>query len=142
MHIATRPDAAPSAAQPCPLVLKHHEFLKQGTKSLLDAGIICKNMSPCASPIIVVKTHPPEGLPLKFHLCINYRKLNSMLLAITPAVGTKKGALTLMSLPKSDELFMLLKGAKYFAVGTATLNWMRNKSHKVLSLQYLANSNF
>ena len=37
-----------------------------------------------------------------------------MLLAVTPTMGTKKGALTLMPLPKIDELFMLLKGTKYF----------------------------
>ena len=55
MHIATRPDASPVAAQPYPLALKHHDFLKQEIKNLLDAGIICKSMSPWASPILVVK---------------------------------------------------------------------------------------
>ena len=42
MHIATRPDAAPVAAQPYPLAHKHHDFLKQEIKILLDAGIIHK----------------------------------------------------------------------------------------------------
>ena len=55
MHIATRPDTAPIAAQPYPLALKHHDFLKQEIKNLLDAGIIHKSMSPWASPIVVVK---------------------------------------------------------------------------------------
>ena len=32
MHIATRPDAAPIAAQPYPSALKHHKFLKQEIK--------------------------------------------------------------------------------------------------------------
>ena len=36
-----------------------------------------------------------------------------MLLAVTPAMGTKKGTLALTPLPKIDELFALLKGAKY-----------------------------
>ena len=57
MHIATRPDAAPVAAQQYPLALKHHDFLKQEMKNLLDVGIICKSMSPWASPIVVVKKH-------------------------------------------------------------------------------------
>ena len=61
-----------------------------------------------------MKKHTPEGLPWQFHLCINYRKLNSLLLAATPAMGTKKGAFALMPLPKIDALFALLKGAKYF----------------------------
>ena len=44
--------------------------------------------------------HTPEGLPQEFHLCTNYRKLNSLLLAVTPAMVTNKGAFTLMPLPK------------------------------------------
>ena len=44
MHIAMKPDAVPSAAQPYPLTLRHHEFLKQEVKTLLDARIICKSM--------------------------------------------------------------------------------------------------
>ena len=93
-------DAAPIATQSYPLALKHHEFLKQETENLLDPGIICKSMFPWASPIVVVKKHTPEGLPQQFCLCINYRKLNSLLAAVTPAMGTKKGALALMPLPK------------------------------------------
>ena len=47
MHIATRL-----------LALKHHSFLKQEIKNLLDAGIIHKSMSLWASPIVVVKNTP------------------------------------------------------------------------------------
>ena len=43
---------------------------------------------------------------------MDYRKLNSLLQEVKPAAGTKKGAFTLMPLPKIDELFALLKGAK------------------------------
>ena len=77
MHIVTRPDAAPVAAPPYPLALKHREFLKQEIKNLLDAGVICKSMSPWAGPIVVVKKHTPEDSSQQFHLCIDYRKLNS-----------------------------------------------------------------
>ena len=52
MHIATRSNAAPIAAQLYPLALKHHGFFKG------DAGIICKSISPWESTIVVVKnTH-------------------------------------------------------------------------------------
>ena len=51
---------------------------------------------------------------MQIQLCIDNRKLNFMLLAVTPAMGTKKGTFTLMPLLKIDELFTLLKGAKYF----------------------------
>ena len=57
-------------------------------------------MPPWASPNVVVKRHTPEGLPQQIHLCINYWKLNSLLPEVTPAMGNKKGTLTLMSLPK------------------------------------------
>ena len=63
MHIAIRPGAAPIAAQPCPLALKQHGFLKQEIKNLLNEGIIHKSMPPWASPIVVVKNHTPEGTP-------------------------------------------------------------------------------
>ena len=63
IHIAMKPDAAPNVAWPYPLPLKHHDFLKQEIKNLLDAGIIQKSMSPWASPIVVVKKHTPEGVP-------------------------------------------------------------------------------
>ena len=48
-------------------------------------------MSLWASPIIVVKKHTPEDAPQQSCLCIDYRKLNSLLPAVTPAMGTKKG---------------------------------------------------
>ena len=97
-----------------PLALKHHDFLKQEIKNLLNAGITCKTMSPWASTIIVIKNHIPDGSPQQFQLCIDYRKLNSLLPTITPAAGTKKGTLTLIPLPKIDELFTLPKGSKFF----------------------------
>ena len=45
MYIAMRPNVAPIAAWPYPLALKHHDFLKQEIKNLLDAGIIQQSMS-------------------------------------------------------------------------------------------------
>ena len=71
-------------------------------------------MSPWASPIVIMKKYTPEGAPQQFHLCIDYRKVNFLLSAVTPAAGTKKGTFALMPLPKIDELFALLKGVKYF----------------------------
>ena len=71
-------------------------------------------MSPWVGPLVVVKKHTPEGVQQKFNLYIDYRKLNSLLLAVTPEMVTKKAAFMLMPLPKIDELFVLLKGVRYF----------------------------
>ena len=72
-------------------------------------------MSPWERPIVIVKKHTPEGAPQQFCLCTDYRKLNSLLPAVTSAVGTKKKTLShLCFCPKLMELFALLKGTKYF----------------------------
>ena len=80
----------------------------------MNAEIIHKSTSPWASPIVVVKKHPPEGVPQQFCLCIDFRKLNSLLPAVTPAMGTKKGTFALMPLPKIDKPFAQLQEARYF----------------------------
>ena len=50
MHIATRQDTAPAAAQPYPLALKHHDFLKQEIKKIAR----CRNHT---------QKHVPMGKP-------------------------------------------------------------------------------
>ena len=69
---------------------------------------------PQGKPLSSSKKHTPEGMPQQFCLCIDYSTLKPLLPAITPAIGTKKGAFTLMPLPKIDELFALLKAEMYF----------------------------
>ena len=70
-------------------------------KSLLDAGIIHKSMSSWKRAIMVVKNHTPEGSQQQFRLCVDCRKLKSVLPSVTPAAGMKKGALDLILLPKN-----------------------------------------
>ena len=67
MHITNKPGATP--AHPYPLALKHHNFLKQDIKNLLDTGIICKHMSPWVNPIMVVKEHTPKGFTTTMKYC-------------------------------------------------------------------------
>ena len=71
-------------------------------------------MSAWASPIVIVNEHTYECALQQFHFLHRLQELNSLLPAVTPAMGTKKGTFTLMSLPKIGELFALLKGARYF----------------------------
>ena len=102
MHIATKPDSAPVAAQPYPWdkkFIRHRNYLQEHV--------------PMGKPYYSCQKHTPEGSPQHFRLYVYYRMLNSLLPSVTAATGTKKGIFTLMPLPKTDELFKLLKGAKY-----------------------------
>ena len=65
-------------------------------------------------PYCTCQKHAPNGSPKQFRLCVDYKKLNSLLPSVTPATGTKEGTFTLMPMPKIDRLFALLKGANYF----------------------------
>ena len=106
MHIATKPNAVQFAACPYPLACKHHDFLKQEIKNLLDARIMHKSMSPWASPVVVVKTH-------------TWRCTTTVLLVhrlqeiehLTASSNTSNGHKEEL---KIGELFALLKGARYF----------------------------
>ena len=70
MYLATTPDGTPISPCPYPLALEHQDFLKQEIQNLLNAGIICKSMSPWASPIVDIEKHTPEGSPKQFQ-CVS-----------------------------------------------------------------------
>ena len=83
-------------------------------------------MSPWASPIVVVKK-TPKCSPQQFHLCVDYMMLNFLLLAVTPAMGTKKGTFTLMPLPKLKVIHIIKKQKVLHS--TLSLQWLL--SHQV-----------
>ena len=80
------------------------------------SGVIQKSLSPYASPIVVVPKKAPPGVPeneLKW-LVIDYQKLNQQLPFVQKADLNAKSVISLIPLPKIDELFGKLKGAKIF----------------------------
>ena len=113
MHITMRLDSTPLAAKPCPLALKHHDFLKQEITRFIRPRNYPQKHIPFGKPYCSCQKHTPEGSSQQFRLCVDYRKINSLLPSVTSATGTKKGTFTLMPLPKIDELFTLLKGTRY-----------------------------
>ena len=112
MHITMSPDSSPAAARPYPLALKHHDFLKQEIKKIIRCRNHPQEHVSLGTSYHICQKHTPEDSPQQFRLCIIYRNLNSLLPSVTPATGTKKGAFTLMPLPKIEELFALLKESK------------------------------
>ena len=98
-------------------------------KILEKAGVIVSSVSPWASPIVVVpkrtapREHPKRGL------CVDYRAVNSLLPPVKKAFSKAKGVLTLVPLPKIDEIYALLRGSKIYS----TFDMRSGYFHMVLS---------
>ena len=107
-------DSPPVSSRPCALALKHHQWVQDEIETLERAGVITKSMSPWASPIVVVPKKSQHGEPPKKRLCIDFRKINNLQQAAITE-GKSKGCLSLVPLPKIDEMYAKLKGAKFFS---------------------------
>ena len=116
----------PVCQRPYTLPLKHAEWVKKELNILEAAGIIVRSVSPWASPITVVPKRSVPGEPPKRHLCVHYRALNKLLPPVKKAHSNAKGVLSLVPLPKIDEIYACLKGSKVFS----TLD-MRSGYHHV-----------
>ena len=104
----------PVAQLPYTLPLKHYDWVRQEIETLEKSGVIERSLSRWASPVIVVPKKSAPDEPPRRRLCINYRKVN----ALQPEVkSTDKstGCLSLYPLPKIDEMFSKLGGAKVFS---------------------------
>ena len=107
-------DSPPVSSRPYTLPLKHYEWVQREIESLERVGVITKSMSKWASPIVVVPKKSAPGEPLKRRLCVDFRKVNELQLEVITA-GKTKGQISIHSLPKIDEMYAKLKGAKVFS---------------------------
>ena len=108
-------DSPPVSSHPYTLALKHHQWVQGEIETLERAGVITKSMSPWASPIVVVPKKSQPGEPPKKRLCIDFRKINNLQQTVITE-GKSKGCLSLVPLPKIDEMYAKLKGAKFFSM--------------------------
>ena len=108
-------DSPPICQRPYNLPLKYADWVRKELETLEKAGIITRSISPWASPIVIVpkKTEPDQ--PPKKRLCVDYRALNSLIPPVTKAHSKAKGVLTLVPLPKIDEIYARLRGATIFS---------------------------
>ena len=90
-------DSDPVSQKPYPVAMKHYNWVKEEIDKLLEAGVIRNSHSSWSAPIIVV----PKGDGGK-HLVIDYRALNKV---------TRK---FVWPMPKVEDIFSQLNGAKYF----------------------------
>ena len=106
-------DSPRVSSRPYTLPLKHYEWVQREIESLEHAGVITKSMSNWASPIVVVPKKSSPGEPPKRRLCVDFRKVNELQQEVIKA-GKAKGQISIHPLPKIDEMYAKLKGAKVF----------------------------
>ena len=107
-------DNLPVTQNPYTLPLKHHEWVRKEIETLEKAGVIERSPSPWASPVIVVPKKSAPDEPPRRKLCVDYRKVDSLQQEVKHTdKGT--GCLSHYPLPKIDEMFAKLKGARFFS---------------------------
>ena len=108
-------DSLPITQKPYTLPLKHATWVQRELEILEKAGVIVRSVSPWASPIVVVPKRTAPGEPPRRRLCVDYRAVNSLLSPVKKAFSKAKGVLTLVRLPKIDEIYARLKGSKIYS---------------------------
>ena len=108
-------DNLPITQKPYTLPLKHTAWVQRELEILEKAGVIVRSVSPWASPIVVVLKRTAPGEPPKTRLCVGYQVLNSLLPPVKKAFSKAKGVLTLVPLPKIDEIYARLKGSNIYS---------------------------
>ena len=87
---------------------------KKEIETLERAGIIERSISPWASPVVIVPKKSAPGEPPRRRMCVDYQKINKLQPKVTKADGGK-GCISLIPLPKIDELYAKLIGYKVFS---------------------------
>ena len=107
-------DSPPIVSKPYTLALKHFDWVKKEITTLERAGIITKSISPWVSPVVIVPKKSAPGEPPQRRMCVDFRKLNKQLPEVHNMSGGK-GCISLVPLPKIDELYAKLQGYKVFS---------------------------
>ena len=97
-------DSPPVSSRAYTLPVKHYEWVQR--------EIEC--MSKWASPIVIVPKKSAPREPLKRRLCVDFRKVKKLQQEVITA-GKTKGQISIHALPKIDEMYAKLKGAKVFS---------------------------
>ena len=108
-------DSPPVCQRPYSLPLKHVEWVTKELEILEKAGVISRSISPWASPIVIVPKKSEPGEPPRRRMCVDYRVLDSLLPPVNKAHSKAKGILSLVPLPKIDEIYAQLKGSKVYS---------------------------
>ena len=91
-------DSDPVSQKPYPIAMKHYNWVKEEIDKLLEAGVIRNSHSSWSAPIIVVPKEDGGKC-----LVIDYRALNKVMRKFV------------WPMPKVEDIFSQLNGAKYFS---------------------------
>ena len=105
----------PIASKPYTLPLKHYEWVQKEIETLERAGIIERSISPWASPVVIVPKKSAPGEPPRRRMCVGLQKNQTNYNPKSPTQMVEKGCISLIPLPKIDELYAKLKGYKVFS---------------------------
>ena len=108
-------DNPPISQRPYGLALKHVQWVQDEIETLERVGVITKSVSPWASPIVIVPKKTLPGEPPHRRMCVDYRMLNSLLSKVEKAHTKAKGVLTLVPIPKIDEIYAKLEGSTVYS---------------------------
>ena len=114
MEIDTGNQPPPITSKPYTLPLKHYEWVQREIETLEKAGIIERSISPWVSPVVIISKKSAPREPPQRRMCVDYRRINKLQPEVTKADGGK-GCISLIPLPKIDELYAKLKGYKVFS---------------------------
>ena len=124
--------------RPYTLALKHVQWVQEEIEILEKVGIIAKSVSPWASPIVIVPKKTAPGEPPRRWMCVDYCMLNQLLPKVDKAHSKAKGVLTLVPLPKIDEIYAKLEGSTIYS----TFNMRSGYYHLELSQESQPKSTF
>ena len=82
--------------------------------ALERVGINTNSISLWASPVVIVPKKSAPGEPPQRRMCVDFRRLNKQLPEVKNMSGGK-GCISLVPLPKIDELYTKLQGYKVFS---------------------------
>ena len=89
-------------------------MVQKEIETLEKAGIIERSISLWALKVVIVPKKSAPGKPPRRRMCVDYRRINKLQPEVTNANGGK-GCISLIPLPKIDELYAKLKGYKVFS---------------------------
>ena len=121
-------NSPPIVSRPYNLPLKHYEWVRKEISTLERAGIITKSISPWASPMVIVPKKSAPEEPLQRRMCVDFSNSGKTQPEVHNMNGGK-GCISLVPLPKIDELYAKLQGYKIFSTLDLVLDTITLDSH-------------